>query len=267
MKNFKFNKILFSALAISILSFSSCKDDDDEKIEPSVIPTATYTATINLTQYVDGNVLQMNTSGYPYQNALMQQFSVTKLQYLISDVTFTKNDGTKITDEGYHYVTLTDSSTLQYTLNTKIPEGSYSSVGFTFGFDEEDNQSGIYTDLNTLGWNWPAMLGGGYHFLRLEGDYLDSNNTSAEFKTHMGTARDMTVTPAVTTINHFDVTLSNSSLSVNSDFSFDIEMNIEEWYTNPTDWNFNVWNAPVMPIYNAQRTLNMNGPSVFTFKK
>ncbi|MFT6166815.1 MAG: hypothetical protein ACJAV5_001575 [Vicingaceae bacterium] len=267
MKTLKIHKTLFSALAISILSFSSCTDDDHEKIVPSVIPTATYNATINLTQFVDGNVLQMNTSGYPYQNALMQQFKVTKLQYLISDVTFTKDDGTKIIDEGYHFVDLTDSSKLTYTLSTKIPEGSYSSVGFTFGFDEEDNVSGAYPDLNTLSWNWPTPLGGGYHFLRLEGDYLDSNITSAEFKTHMGTARDNTASPPVTTINHFDVTLANSSLSVNSDFSFDIEMNIEEWYTNPTNWDFNVWNAPVMPIYNAQRTLNMNGPSVFTFKQ
>ena len=284
MKNFRFNKILFSALAISILSFSSCADDDDEIIEPqvvitptdtttnpvdtnTVVDTATYNVRINLTQYVNGAVLQMNTAGFPYQNAMMQDYNVTKLQYLISDVTFTKSDGSKIVDEGYHYVDLTDSSLLSYTLPTKIPEGSYTSVGFTFGFDDEDNQSGAYTDLNTLGWNWPAMLGGGYHFLRLEGNYLDSTNTSAEFKTHMGTARDNSASPAVTTINHFDVVLPNSSLTVSGDFSFDIEMNIEEWYTNPTNWDFNVWNAPVMQIYNAQRTLNTNGPSVFTFKQ
>lgn len=291
MKNFRFNKILFSALAISILSFSSCADDDDEIIEPqvvitptdttttptdtttnpvdtnTVVDTATYNVRINLTQYVNGSVLQMNTTDFPYENALMQKFKVTKLQYLISNVTFTKSDGSTIVDEGYHYVDLTDSSTLSYTLSTKIPAGSYTSVGFTFGFDEDDNQSGIYTDLNTLGWNWPAMLGGGYHFLRLEGNYLDSTNTSAEFKTHMGTARDNSVTPPTFDINHFDVSLPSSSLTVTGDFSFDIEMNIEEWYTNPTDWDFNVWNAPVMPIYNAQKTLNTNGPSVFTFKQ
>ena len=162
MKTFNYNKILFSALAISILSFSSCADDDDDKIVPSVIPTPTYTATINLTQYVNDSVLQMNTTDFPYENALMQKFKVTKFQYLISNVTFTKSDGYTIVDEDYHYVDLTDSSTLSYTLSTKIPAGSYTSVGFTFGFDEDDNQSGIYTDLNTLGWNWPAMLGGGY---------------------------------------------------------------------------------------------------------
>lgn len=267
MKTTRFYKTLFSALAISVLSFSSCADDDDEIIEPEVIETPTHTATINLTQYVNGAVLQMNTAGFTYQNAMMQDFNVTKLQYLISDITFTKSDGKTIVDDGYHYVDLTDSSLLSYTLPTKIPEGSYTSVGFTFGFDDEDNQSGMYTDLNTLGWNWPAMLGGGYHFLRLEGNYMDSNNRSAEFKTHMGTARNNSASPPVTTINHFDVVLTNSSLTVSGDFSIDIEMNIEEWYTKPINWDFNVWNTPVMPIYNAQRTLNTNGPSVFTFKQ
>ena len=265
MKNIIFKKILFSALAISILSFSSCKDDDD--VEDLVTVPGDYTATINLTQYVNDSALQMNTMGHPYENAMMQKFKVTKLQYLISDVTFTKDDGTKIIDGGYHYVTLSDTASLTYTLSRKIPAGSYSSVSFTFGFDQEDNTSGAYTDLNTLGWNWPAMLGGGYHFMRLEGDYLDSSSTSAEFKLHMGTARDNSATPPTFDLNHFDVTLTNSTISVVNDFNFDIEMNIEEWLQNPTTWDFNVWNAPIMPIYNAQKALNLNGPSVFTYKK
>jgi len=275
--NFK-NSIL-SVLALSILTFSSC-EDDNEMIEPVVMQepmsaknttilndTSNYTATINLTQLANNSALRMNTTDYPYTNALNQSFNVTKLQYLISDVTFFLNDSTIIVDSGYHYVDLTNSTSLTYMIKTKIPAGTYSSVGFTFGFDEEDNISGAYTDLNTLGWNWPAIFGGGYHFLRLEGEYLDSNNTSAEFKTHMGTASDGSAMPRTNEINHFDVILPNSNLTVSSDFSFDIEMNIEEWYTNPIDWDFNVWNAPVMPISAAQKALNSNGSSVFTFKQ
>ena len=270
MKNINLNKLLFSALAIFMFSLSACKDDDD--VDDVVIVVKDYTAIINLTQYVNDSVLQMNTSGFPYENAMMQKFKVTKLQYLISDLTFTKDDGTKIVDNGYHYVTLSDSASLTYTLSSKIPAGSYSSVGFTFGFDEEDNITGEYADLNTLGWNWPSMgmfgnLGGGYHFMRLEGDYLDSNNTSAEFKIHMGTARNDNNNPVTFEANHFDVILANSAISVANDFNFDIEMNIEEWLQNPTTWDFNVWNAPTMPIYNAQKALNLNGSSVFSFKK
>jgi hypothetical protein len=111
------------------------------------------------------------------------------------------------------------------------------------------------------------MLGGGYHFLRLEGSYLDSNNTASEFKTHMGTASDGSTMPRTNEVNHFDVVLPSSSITVDNNFSFDIEMNIEEWYTDPIDWDFNVWNAPVMPISAAQKALNSNGSSVFTFKQ
>jgi len=265
MRNSNFNKLAFNVLAISILSFSACKDDDDAIDLVSV--AGDYTATINFTQYVNDSVLQMNTADHPYENEMMQQFKVTKLQYLISNITFTKEDGTQVIDGGYHYVTLADSASLTYTLKTKIPAGAYRSIAFTFGFDEEDNTSGEYADLNTLAWNWPAMLGGGYHFLRLEGNYIDTTNTSSEFKTHMGTAKNNNNTPVTFEANHFDVVLTNSNISVANDVNFDIEMNIEEWYQNPTTWDFNVWNAPVMSVYNAQKTLNLNGPSVFTFKK
>jgi hypothetical protein len=265
MKTSNFKTTLLSALAISVLSFPSCKDDEEVVIPRTIVEE--YTATINLTQLVDGANLQINTTDYPYENAMQQKFKVTKLQYLISDVTFTKDDGTTVTDPGYHYVDLTNAASLSYTLATKIQAGTYSSIGFTFGFDRTDNVTGEYQDLNTIGWNWPAMLGGGYHFLRLEGDYLDSTNTPAEFKSHMGTARDNSTTPPTFEVNHFDVALANSNVSVSTNFSFDIEMNIEEWYANPITWDFNVWNAPIMPIFAAQKALNTNGSSVFTFKK
>ncbi|MFB1022685.1 MAG: hypothetical protein QMC40_08000 [Vicingaceae bacterium] len=265
MKTSNFKTTLLNALAISVLSFPSCKDDEEVVIPRTIVEE--YTATINLTQLVDGADFRMNTTDYPYENAMRQKFKVTKLQYLISDITFSKDDATTVTDPGYHYVDLTNAASLSYTLATKIPAGTYSSIGFTFGFDQTDNVTGEYQDLNTIGWNWPAMLGGGYHFLRLEGGYLDSTNTPAEFKSHMGTARDNSTTPPTFEVNHFDVTLANSNVSVSTNFSFDIEMNIEEWYANPITWDFNVWNAPIMPIFGAQKALNTNGSSVFTFKK
>ena len=80
----------------------------------------------------------------------------------------------------------------------------------------------------------------------------------------MGKARDQRTTPPTFENNHFIAQPGNSMITIRSDFSFDIVMNIEQWYEDPVEWDFNVWNFPVMPVYDAQKALNQNGPSVFT---
>lgn len=268
---------LFNLKTLSILLLASsliaCDPDDNGDEGPDVItPPNTHQVTFNMEQVVNGVDLQMNTTNYPYTNGLNQTYKVTKLQYLISNVKFNKADGTSFTIDDYHYVDLNDTNTLTYTPSIKVPEGEYTSVEFTFGFDENDNISGAYADLNTVGWNWPnnpAMmfgdLGGGYHFLRLEGDFINRSDTAA-FKSHMGTARDTTTNPFTYVDNHFQTQASAIALNVQSDFALDIVMNIEEWYINPITWDFTIWNAPIMPTYEAQRALNSNGKDVFVIQ-
>lgn len=257
-----YKKLFFRSLALLFLTnLIACAEDDSV----GEMITISSDVTINMEQYIDGTVLEMNTSTQPYTNGMNQTYNVTRLQYLISDLTFHHTDGSSVTLEGYHLVDLSDSTTLTYSPG-KVPNGNYSSISFTFGFDAEDNvNSTDYADLN-LDWTWPDMLGGGYHFMRLEGDYTAGMSTGA-FKTHMGTARDTSTTPFTFEENHIDITLANSALTVSGDFSFDLNMNIEEWYENPTLWDFTVWNAPIMPTYEAQKALNSNGASVFTITK
>ena len=44
-------------------------------------------------------------------------------------------------------------------------------LSFTFGFTDVDNKDGEYQDLNTVNFNVPSMLGGGYHFMQFDGKY------------------------------------------------------------------------------------------------
>lgn len=275
MKYLSKNSFLsYGLIALFSINILSCKDDDEVGDLVSVAPTGSSSVTINMKQFVNGSALEMNTMNFPYTNALNQNYKVTMLQYLVSDFTFHKSDGSFVTlDNEYQLVDLSDSSSLVFTPSTKVPNGDYSSISFTFGFDAEDNvNSTNYPDLN-LNWIWPSdpnsmfgNLGGGYHFMRLEGNYTSGMN-SGEFKTHMGTARNTSTTPYSFVQNYLDITLANSDIKVRSDFSFDLEMNIEEWYQNPVTWDFEVWNAPIMPVYEAQRALNSNGANVFTIKK
>ena len=116
--------------------------------------------------------------------------SVTKLQYLVSDFVMYKADGDSIVVEGYNLVDFTNTNSFAYSFPTElhIPNGDYTGIGFTWGFDEADNTSGSYADLNAASWSWPAMIGGGYHFMKFEGKFIDSNTDTTAFAFHNGTA-------------------------------------------------------------------------------
>ena len=116
--------------------------------------------------------------------------------------------------------------------------------------------------MNLANWNWYSPnngpggqgkpfgdLGGGYHFMRLEGMYDSSGVKNKPFKTHMGKARNITAqNDTLFENNHYTATLTNSTITVSKDFSFDINMKIDQWYVNTFTWDFNVYNAPIMPV-------------------
>jgi hypothetical protein len=44
----------------------------------------------------------------------------------------------------------------------------------------------LSTTLDNLNMAWPTAMGGGYHFLKMEGHYLDSLNTNQGYAIHIG---------------------------------------------------------------------------------
>lgn len=275
---------LFYFLSIGLLSltFIACeKEDKDPIIETKIVEkdVKSYKATINFIEKVNGDDVVYNTSNMPYQNKKGQDYNISKLRFLISNVTFHKNNGTSFTIKGYHLFDNTISESSTYEPSVKVPEGEYESVSFTFGFNEEDNQTGLYQDLNLANWGWPGMsgghdhghgdmgdLGGGYHFMQLEGQY-DSSGVAKGFEVHMGKAKNENENPPLFENNHFIARLPSSAIKVDEDFSFTLVMNIDQWFENPYEWDFNIYNMSIMGSYDAQKKLNINGPTVFTFKR
>ena len=140
-------------MAVTILAstFVACeKDEDDPIIETRIVekdPTR-YAATIHFNEVANDIEVELNSPNKPYINAKGQAFNITRLRYLVSDITFHKADGNSFTIDEYHLVDISQAETQTFTPETKVPAGEYTSVSFTFGFDEEDNQSSIYPDLN-----------------------------------------------------------------------------------------------------------------------
>ena len=100
--------------------------------------------------------------------------------------------------------------------------------------------------------------------MKLEGKYNDTNGDQQNFATHYGTAREITSTDTTFHANHFTAELPDAEFHVDGEVHIDINMEVNNWYNGPPAWDFNVWNAPIMPIYEAQVAVRNQGYDVFS---
>ena len=245
--------VKFLIALLCITSFLGCDDKDSETI---VFGGA---ITIEFNHYWDGEkITSTDFNVETYTNANNDILTISKLRYLVSNIILHKPDGssTKLVD--YYLVDLTNDNT-SFSISDIIDTDSFSSISFTFGFNETDNIDGNYIDLNSASWNWPTMLGGGYHFMQFEGKY-GATGTENPFAYHMGTAR---VSPGVFEQNFFDVSLGGFTSS-ESETIIEIKMNLDQWFENPYTWDLDTYNTTLMPNYDAQKLMQQNGASVFS---
>jgi len=240
-------RILKKLLILSILFvFNSCDKNDTPEIT---------SGTLAIHFNHDWNEYPIDFNELKYTNTYGNLIRISKIRYLISNIILHKSDGNNINLEGYILVDLNKENLTMYASN--VPFDNYSSISFTFGFNETDNIDGAYNDLNSESWNWPQMLGGGYHFMQFEGKYKDTG-TENPFAYHMGTAKK---SEGIFEQNFFNVELNGFTFSNES--TLNIHMNVAEWFTNPNTWNLNEYSINLMPNYDAQKMMNENGKSVF----
>ena len=267
--------IAFTILAI-IASITSCRkkgctdtsainyDAEAKKEDGTCEWLMEHHLTFSFSHNYDGAAASSSDfSDLKYTNAFGNIHSISKLMYLISDLRLYTSDGDSVIIEGHHLINLSDPGTLSYELGQQIPVGSYTGIGFNFGFDATDNATGAYPDLNVVNWSWPMMLGGGYHNLQFEGNFITSVSDTIGFGYHMGTAREIISPDTTFHANHFLVQLPNSGFTHSQDATVEIQMDIAEWFNNPNTWDLNNYSAMLMPNYAAQRLMNENGASVF----
>lgn len=239
-------KIIKLITFLLICTVISCSDDDAS-------PTS-GTLSIQFNHNWDGSDIDFDE--IKYTNEFGHTLGISKLRYLISKIVLHQSDGSSISIDGYILIDVNEGNFTAYAPN--IPFNEYTSISFTFGFDELDNIDGGYPDLNSASWNWPTMLGGGYHFMQFEGKY-NSSGTENPFAYHMGTAR---VSPGNFEQNYFEVDLGEFNFTQES--TLNIDMNIAEWFTNPYVWDLDAYSIDLMMNYDAQKLMNDNGKSIFS---
>jgi len=244
-----------------ILLIIACKSDDSS--ETSVALQSTLVDFI-FTQNFDGDPIRNSDfDQVKYTNANGELLSISKLNYLISDITFTNENGLAFTDEDYNFIDVRNQTNLAFTPQVQLPEGTYT-VSFTYGFNNQDNLSGIYTDLNSVdgGWGVPEMLGGGYHFMRLEGKYINNTSEEVGYQFHNIRANDRSTTPI--TLQDTSIQVNLGQIEVRSGIIVEVQMNVAEWFKNPNQWDLNILFESLMGNFDAQILMNENGQNVFS---
>lgn len=255
-------------LAISALAvMASCKKEDP--VTPVIVESSPTVNFLFQQNYDGAEVTSADFGTTQYTNARGTNHTITKLQYLVSNIVLHKSNGEEVDLGGYNFIDLADADSRYYTPTVAVPAGRYSGVTITFGFDEEDNTSGIYSDLNAASWSWPEMIGGGYHFMKFEGRFTDNTGSQTGFAYHIGTASKMENGRRIHEANHFTVRLWDFSggfdIEEGNKTTININMNLAEWFKNPITWNLDEYHAMLMPNYTAQIMMNQNGRSVFSY--
>jgi hypothetical protein len=223
---------------------------------------------------INGQAVQFDT--LMYTNAAGNNYLINEIQYFISDVTLYKDDGTiKIIDDwdDIHYVDSDLSETWTWSIYDHIKPGNYDSIAFTFGFNEAKNISFMYVNSPEKEMFWPEYLGGGYHYMKLNGKWLPEGQTQTlPFNFHLGIGQ--IYSPESDSIigfvhNHFRVSLpaSGFSVSAGSVESFVFVMNLEKWFQQPHIYNHDEFGGDIMQKQQAMQIAKENGWNVFTFDK
>jgi hypothetical protein len=241
--------ILFLSLALF-----SCSSDNDELIKDVSLK-------IKFSQNWDNTTIeQSDLSNTKFTNKLGTKLTIEKLRYLVSKITLTNGSNKATVFDGYKLVDLSDSESLTHDATLKISEGTYN-LSMTFGFNNDDNyEAGGYQDLNSASWNVPDMLGGGYHYMQMEGKFLNKDIEEQGFAYHVIRAVDNT-DPANLKFEDTFFTIDLGVISIKNDATAEIKMNVAEWFKNPNEWDLNDLNSMLMPNLEAQKLMYANGKS------
>lgn len=214
---------------------------------------------VNVGYSVNGKPLI--TDSLCYHNEARNTFMITEIQWFISKMELQNEQGEWIALDNIFYIdtNIPESQTLR---SDSIPVGKYKTLRFTFGLDEEDNQSGLFTDPPESEMFWPDILGGGYHYMKLNGRFVSTEGELIPLAIHLGIGQNADHTEFYQ--NYFTVELPlDLTITENAENQLNLCMVVDNWFRNPNLYDFNVYGSAIMQNQAAQQVLKENGKDVF----
>ena len=246
---------------MGIMVLFSCKENPPT---PEVEP---INLVLNFLHNVEMDTIQyINAAGNPY--------SVSEIQYFISDVFLYKENGDKILLDAWddiHYVDTDIPETSSYNIEGAVEPGNYIGLGFTFGINEIKNQSMLFVNPPESFMFWPEYLGGGFHYLKLNGKWLDQDGNTKVYNFHLGIGQEYNEEGEIIGFiqNYFEIEFNINTFTVEAGQSIraEILMDVNKWFTSPHDFDFNVWGGDIMQNQEAMNIGCENGFDVFSVEE
>ena len=246
--------LLGLAVCAALGSGLGCSND---KSPSDPVPT-TGSILIQVEHNVRAADLEFDT--IQYTNAFGNEYSVSRLEYFLSDFAVMNDDGRQEVN-GAHYVNARDEGT-HTILIEGIPPGHFHMLAFTWGLDDEDNVTGALDgqsdDIDHMFWSVGTC--GGYHYMKIEGRFINSEGTQSGYTTHAGrycgNGRDE---------SHFveeSFTL-HQNVVAGETLALTLVMNVNKWYEGPNVIDLATHNA-IMDNKERQDELEENCGDVFT---
>lgn len=230
-------------LCLVLLSFS-CRD---ELTMPDYGKIA-----INVTHTIDGLPLEIDSA--QYECAAGFSYSISCLEYYVSNVTFVGDHGNSYIDNGIYYINAADPNHCDFEID-RVPVGSYSRITLNIGIDSARNLTGYLPNtLQNVNMAWPVGMGGGYHFMKMEGHYISTSVFG--YAVHLGSNQSLTF-----------CSIDEPTSFVYTNHSGVLTMDINQWFQDPyiynfdTDGNYTMGNASLMEL------ISVNGRDVMSFSQ
>lgn len=217
---------------------------------------------IRISYIANGSPLEMEHLGYT--NEAGNQFMVTEIQWFISNIILVNEQGDEKNIEKIFYIdtNIPESQTLQV---AALPCGHYTAMSFTFGLSKEDNVTGLFSDPPERDMFWPEPLGGGYHYMKLNGRYLNDGDSLAPMNIHLGIGQNTDHTEFYD--NSFRMELPiDFTVTEDGNNSLILVMTIDNWFRSPNIYDIKTFGSAIMQNQEAQQMLKENGADVFSIK-
>ena len=201
----------------------------NEEVVPEFVNTNLAPFSIEFDNIVGDRTFSINNTGSLYTNSSGEKFSISMLQYFISNVQLATADGKSYVvnpDSSYFLISGSDKATRFARM--RVPEGDYTKLTFTLGVDSLRSTMGIDKRTGVLDpaaggshdgggvyWGWNS----GYIFFKFEGNSpVISDNVNGDptgkkqFKYHIGGFGGYSA-PTINNIKRITVDLNTAGIA------------------------------------------------------
>ena len=235
-------KQLVLPLALILLLLVSCTKHHKDAPVSRLVFTVAYS--------VDGVALIKDTMNYT--NDAGNLYSVTRLEYFISDIVLHQANGNDFHSPLIQYMNAFTPGANQIILY-QVPFGNYESMTMNIGLKPSLNISNsLPNTAENINMEWPDNMGGGYHFLKMEG-YVNTPGGDKGYAVHLGSD---TALVTCNMIRNLDVQQATMQVA--------LTMNLNEWYRSPTLYDFLVDGNNTMGNAVLMHRIAQNGYNVFS---